>query len=112
MNQLKPSTAASAYVCTQASCIALGPDSAFRAAFYRSMVAGALRDARPEHRPQLNLDAMCAAANARLQQSILQAAGEAYIALDIPPPDSHVIDVLMSIPGLAGGELTDDARGE
>ncbi|WP_161786974.1 hypothetical protein [Delftia sp. RIT313] len=55
---------------------------------------------------------MCDAANARLQQGILQAASAAYIALDIPPPDSHVIDVLMSIPGLAGVELTDAARGE
>lgn len=113
MNQLKPSTAASAYVCTQASCIALGPDSAFRAAFYHSMVAGALRDARSEHRPQLDLDAMCMAANARVQQGILRAAGTAYMALDIPPPDSHVIDVLMSIPGLAGVVLTDaDAEGQ
>lgn len=58
------------------------------------------------------LAAMCDAATARVQQGILHAAGEAYIALDIPPPDSHVIDVLMSIPGLAGIELTDDARGE
>lgn len=58
------------------------------------------------------LAAMCDAANARVQQGILHAAGEAYIALDIPPPDCHVIDVLMSIPGLAGVELTDDARGE
>ncbi|AOV01532.1 hypothetical protein N5K37_13770 [Delftia tsuruhatensis] len=112
MKQLNPSTATSAHVCTQASCVALRLDGAFRAAFYHSMVAGALRDARPERRPQFDLDAMCAAATARLQQGILQAAGEAYIALDIPPPDSHVIDVLMSIPGLAGGELTDDARGE
>lgn len=40
------------------------------------------------------------AANARVQQGILRAAGTAYMALDIPPPDSHVIDVLMSIPGL------------
>ena len=102
----------SAYVCTQASCVALGIDSAFLAASYHSMVAVALRDVRPERRPQLNLDAMCAAATARLQQGILQAASAAYIALDIPPPDSHVIDVLMSIPGLAGVELTDAARGE
>ncbi|SFB53614.1 hypothetical protein [Delftia tsuruhatensis] len=58
------------------------------------------------------LTSMCNAATARVQQGILQAASEAYIALDIPPPDSHVIDVLMSIPGLAGVELTDDARGE
>jgi len=55
---------------------------------------------------------MCMAANARVQQGILRAAGTAYMALDIPPPDSHVIDVLMSIPGLAGVELTDAARGE
>ena len=55
---------------------------------------------------------MCDAATARVQQGILHAAGEAYIALDIPPPDSHVIDVLMSIPGLAGVVLTDaDAGG-
>ncbi|MFG0786348.1 hypothetical protein [Delftia tsuruhatensis] len=58
------------------------------------------------------LAAMCDAANARVQQGILSAAGAAYIALDIPPPDSHVIDVLMSIPGLAGVELTDAARDE
>lgn len=58
------------------------------------------------------LAAMCDAANARVQQGILHAAGEAYIALDIPPPDCHVIDVLMSIPGLAGVVLTDaDAGG-
>ncbi len=58
------------------------------------------------------LAAMCDAATARVQQGILHAAGEAYIALDIPPPDSHVIDVLMSIPGLAGVVLTDDTEGE
>ncbi|MDX4953840.1 hypothetical protein [Delftia acidovorans] len=58
------------------------------------------------------LAAMCDAANAQVQQGILQAASAAYIALDIPPPDSHVMDVLMSIPGLAGIELTDDTRGE
>lgn len=52
------------------------------------------------------LAAMCDAANGRVQQCILHAAGKAYIALDIPPPDSHVINVLMSIPGLAGVELT------
>ena len=58
------------------------------------------------------LAAMCDAATARVQQGILHAAGEAHIALDIPPPDSHVIDVLMSIPGLAGVVLTDaDAGG-
>lgn len=74
MNQLNPSTADSAHVCT--------------------------------------LDAMCAAATARLQQGILQAASAAYIALDIEPPDSHVIEVLMTLPGLAGVELTDAARGE
>jgi hypothetical protein len=55
---------------------------------------------------------MCKAANARVQQGILRAAGAAYMALDIPPPDSHLIDVLMCIPGLAGIELTADARGE
>lgn len=60
----------------------------------------------------LRLAAMCDAATARVQQGILKSAGEAYIALDIPPPDSHVIDVLTSIPGLAGVELTDAARGE
>ena len=54
-----------------------------------------------------HLDAMCAAAIARVQQSILQATSAAYIALDITPPDSHVIDVLMTLPGLAGVELTD-----
>lgn len=58
------------------------------------------------------LAAMCDAANARVQQGILQAASEAYIALDIPPPDSHVVDVLMSIPGLGGVVLTDSERGE
>lgn len=57
------------------------------------------------------LTAMCDAANARVQQDILSAAGAAYIALDIPPPESHVIDVLMSIPGLADVELTADAKG-
>lgn len=54
-----------------------------------------------------HLDSMCAAANARVQQCILQAASSAYIALDITPPDCHVIDVLRSIPGLAGVALTD-----
>lgn len=58
------------------------------------------------------LAAMCDAANARVQQDILQSASAAYVALDIPPPDSHVIDVLLSIPGLAGVELSDAARGE
>lgn len=57
------------------------------------------------------LAAMCDAANAQVQQGILQSASAAYIALDIPPPDSHVIDVLISIPGLAGVELTDNAGG-
>lgn len=111
MNQLKPSTSASAYVCTQASCIALGHDCS-SAGFWRDVVALSIQDARPEGRTALDLDAMCMAANARVQQGILRAAGTAYMALDIPPPDSHVIDVLMSIPGLAGVELTDAARGE
>ncbi|MBK0115408.1 MULTISPECIES: hypothetical protein [unclassified Delftia] len=55
---------------------------------------------------------MCDAAHARVQQDILQSASAAYIALDVTPPDSHVIDVLMSIPGLAGVKLTADVRGE
>lgn len=54
-----------------------------------------------------HLDAMCATATARVHQGILKAASAAYIALEIPPPDSHVIEVLLSIPGLAGIELTD-----
>jgi hypothetical protein len=111
MNQLKPSTAASAYVCTQASCIALGHDCS-SAGFWRDVIALSIQDSRPEDRPALDLDAMCMAAQARVQQGILRAAGAAYMALDIPPPDSHLIDVLMCIPGLAGIELTDDARGE
>ncbi|KEH11414.1 hypothetical protein GY15_28620 [Delftia sp. 670] len=58
------------------------------------------------------LAAMCDAAHARVQQDILQSASAAYIALDVTPPDSHVIDVLMSIPGLAGVKLTADVKGE
>lgn len=110
MNQLNPSTATSARVCTQASCIAIGHDCS-SAGFWRDVVALSIQDARPESRPALDLDAMCMAANTRVQQGILSAAGAAYMALDIPPPDSHLIEVLMCIPGLAGIELTDDARG-
>lgn len=102
----------SAYVCTQASCVALGNDRSRSKDFWRDVVALPLRADSPECRPSLNLDAMCKAANARVQQGILRAAGAAYIALDIPPPDSHLIDVLTCIPGLAGVDLTDDARGE
>lgn len=111
MNQLNPSTATSARVCTQASCIALGHDCS-SAGFWRDVVAPSIQDARPEGRTALDLDAMCMAAQARVQQGILRAAGAAYMALDIPPPDSHLIDVLMCIPGLAGVVLTDaDAGG-
>lgn len=110
MNQLKPSTATSAYICTQASCIDLGSDCS-SAGFWREVVALSGQEARPQGRPLLDMDAMCMAASARVQQGILRAAGAAYIALDIPPPDSHVIDVLMSIPGLDGVELTADTRG-
>ena len=102
----------SAYVCTQASCVALGIDRSRSKDSWRDVVALPLRAHSPECRPSLNLDAMCKAANARVQQGILRAAGAAYIALDIPPPDSHLIDVLTCIPGLAGVDLTDDARGE
>lgn len=116
------STADSAHVCTDPGKHwletyfdpAYGPDRtgyviqfagqfvALQATDWRAAVAEARQIRFTAH-----LDTMCAAASARVQQSILRAASAAYIALGITPPDCHVIDVLRSIPGLAGVALTD-----
>ncbi|WP_280189103.1 hypothetical protein [Delftia sp. PS-11] len=50
--------------------------------------------------PCIDLDAMCNAAHTRLHQHILKAVSVAYIALGIDPPESHIIDVLLTLPGI------------